>query len=467
MKKLIFIFSLVVSVGAIAQEQVSTSIPTIPKPIDIKQSDEDPKSVSAAASGAVQMENDGFRKSGTSLLPLRIYHGSSTNPAQRFYENGFIELRNTDGQLFGWGINASGQIEFISNGTTTFGTSSTAMTIDDDTKNIGIGTITPDKKLHVFSGTSGITPLSTSSLMIEDNVSHYIQMASPEASETGVLFGKPSNSASGGIVYDASNNLKLRTGGNVDRLTINSAGNVGVGLTNPSQKLNIRDGNILLETGTVDKVYIQASGANSAGEITINASNGNQSIEIRGSDALNKAGEILMYDPTTNLRTLEIDGDWSNTGKSRIVVDELQITGGADFAEYFNMVGDIIPEVGTVLSVSSNGSANLEISNKPYDSNVVGVLSGANGINPGIMLKQKDSKITNGDYPVAISGRVYVKAEATKYEIKPGDLLTSSNKAGFAMKATNKKKYAGAIIGKALTGLNSEEGFVLVLLGVK
>ncbi len=161
MKKLIFFFSLIFSVGAIAQEQVSTSIPTTPKPIDIKESDENPKAVSAAASGAVQIENDGFRKSGTSLFPLRIYHGTATAPAQRFYDNGFMESRSTAGEIFGWGINASGQIEFISNGTTTFGTSNTAMTIDDDTRNIGIGTTSPSAKLEVTGEANTEVRIST------------------------------------------------------------------------------------------------------------------------------------------------------------------------------------------------------------------------------------------------------------------------------------------------------------------
>lgn len=326
--------------------------------------------------------------------------------------------------------------------------------------NIGFGTTTPISKLDISNSSTGS---SNPSLRLNHSSAtgfNRISFANETRANSYLI-----SANIGATIPESRWNVWHNTTGNI--LTATGDGMVGIGIGDPTQKLNIRNGNILLETGTTDKVLIEASGGSSAGEITLYASNGNKTMEVKGSDATNKAGEILMYDPTTNLKTLEIDGDWGSSGKSRIVVDELQITGGADFAEYFNMVGEIVPEVGSVLSVSGNGSANLEISNKPYDSNVVGVLSGANGVNPGIMLKQKDNDIANGDYPVAITGRVYVKAEAYKNEIKPGDLLTSSDKAGFAMKATKKKKYAGAIIGKALTGLQNEEGFVLVLLGVK
>lgn len=158
MKKLIFLFSLIFSVVSIAQGQISTSIPTTPKPIDFKQGDEDPKSVSTALSGAMQMENDGLRKYGAD--PLGLYFGTSTSPTFGFYDTGIFELQNS-GQLFGMGVNPSGQVEFIANGGTTFGTNSTAMTLDDGAgRFIGMGTYAPLSKLDV----SGDLTLSKSGL---------------------------------------------------------------------------------------------------------------------------------------------------------------------------------------------------------------------------------------------------------------------------------------------------------------
>lgn len=252
-----------------------------------------------------------------------------------------------------------------------------------------------------------------------------------------------------------------------EKMRLTGAGFLGLGTTAPSQKLNISDGSILIETGTTDKVLVEPAGLGSGGQITLNASNGTNSLYIRASDAVNKAGEIMFYDPTTNLKTMELDGDFGGTGKSRIIVDELQITGGSDLAEYFKVNTLEKIEAGTILSVMPDGSAKLQIADKAYDSKVVGVISGANGVSPGLMLQQKGVEAVDGDYPIAITGRVYVKADATKYGIKAGDLLTTSTMKGYAMKVKSYKKAQGAIIGKALTDLNEGTGMVLVLLGVK
>ena len=66
--------------------------------------------------------------------------------------------------------------------------------------------------------------------------------------------------------------------------------------------------------------------------------------------------------------------------------------------------------------------------------------------------------------PVALSGRVWVYADATKKPIKFGDLLTTADKPGYAMKVTKFKKANGAIIGKAITELEKGTGLVLVLV---
>ena len=65
---------------------------------------------------------------------------------------------------------------------------------------------------------------------------------------------------------------------------------------------------------------------------------------------------------------------------------------------------------------------------------------------------------------VALSGRVYVKADASAGSIVPGDLLTTSSTPGHAMKACDHARAQGAILGKAMTGLKEGQGLVLVLV---
>jgi hypothetical protein len=104
----------------------------------------------------------------------------------------------------------------------------------------------------------------------------------------------------------------------------------------------------------------------------------------------------------------------------------------------------------------------LKISDEPYDTRVAGVVSGANGIKPGIQMQQQG--LLEGGKNVALTGRVYVQADASNGPIKPGDLLTTSSTPGHAMKVTDHAKAQGAILGKAMTELSEGKGMVLVLV---
>jgi hypothetical protein len=72
--------------------------------------------------------------------------------------------------------------------------------------------------------------------------------------------------------------------------------------------------------------------------------------------------------------------------------------------------------------------------------------------------------VADGSHPVALTGRVYVKVDATHGAIEPGDLLTTSPTPGHAMKADDPGRAHGTILGKAMTGLESGTGLVLVLV---
>jgi hypothetical protein len=65
---------------------------------------------------------------------------------------------------------------------------------------------------------------------------------------------------------------------------------------------------------------------------------------------------------------------------------------------------------------------------------------------------------------VALSGRVYVDANNASGAIEPGDLLTTSNIPGQAMKVADHERAQGAILGKAMTSLDQGSGRVLVLV---
>jgi len=106
-------------------------------------------------------------------------------------------------------------------------------------QNVGIGITTPRAKLHVFGGASGNnSPFSP--LVVESNSNTYINLLSPDANETSILFGKASDAASGGIIYNSvntPNGLQFRTNGNNIKMVVRNTGEVGIGTLTPNAPL--------------------------------------------------------------------------------------------------------------------------------------------------------------------------------------------------------------------------------------
>ncbi|HUR11978.1 MAG TPA: hypothetical protein VM012_11440 [Flavitalea sp.] len=123
-------------------------------------------------------------------------------------------------------------------------------------QNIGIGTPTPLSKLHIFTGASGnFGPFSP--VVVEGNNNTYINLLTPNAAESGLLFGNAGNAASGGIVYNGSGTplgFQFRTNGNIARMVLNSNGEVQIGGTTPGATLDVvrgtSDGGTAIFRGT-------------------------------------------------------------------------------------------------------------------------------------------------------------------------------------------------------------------------
>lgn len=107
----------------------------------------------------------------------------------------------------------------------------------------------------------------------------------------------------------------------------------------------------------------------------------------------------------------------------------------------------------------------LRTSQKAYDRRVVGVLSGAGDLQPGVLLGQEPSR--SDRRPLAVTGRVYCRVDARDVPIGAGDLLTSSAFAGHAMKAADPEQAFGAVIGKALRPLETGTDLVPILVALR
>ena len=146
----------------------------------------------------------------------------------------------------------------------------------------------------------------------------------------------------------------------------------------------------------------------------------------------------------------------------------LQIMGGADLAEPFDVThaGDAKPDPGSVVVIDPAHPGDLAVSEVAYDTRVAGVISGAHDLAPG-MVMQSDAEHTHGEHPVALTGRVWCKVDASFGAVHPGDLLVSSPTPGYAMLARDFARRNGAVLGKAMTSLEAGRGMVLVLVSLQ
>jgi hypothetical protein len=141
----------------------------------------------------------------------------------------------------------------------------------------------------------------------------------------------------------------------------------------------------------------------------------------------------------------------------------LELGEGLDYAEGFDLSGEQTIEPGTVVIIDQDAPGKLSVSQTPYDNKVAGIVAGAtgaNGLGSGVRLGGD-----RFDMDVALAGRVFCNVDATIAGIEPGDLLTTSNTPGYAMKAVDYNLARGAILGKAMQRLEKgQKGQILVLV---
>jgi hypothetical protein len=135
----------------------------------------------------------------------------------------------------------------------------------------------------------------------------------------------------------------------------------------------------------------------------------------------------------------------------------------ADVAEDFDVTADRTATPGTVMVLGPDGS--VRPCDEPYDTRVAGVVSGAPGFRPGIVLDRRETSARRA--PLALLGKVYCCVDADFAPVAGGDLLTTSATPGHAMRATDLSRCVGAIVAKALAPLASGRGVIPVLVALR
>jgi hypothetical protein len=145
-----------------------------------------------------------------------------------------------------------------------------------------------------------------------------------------------------------------------------------------------------------------------------------------------------------------------------LATGDVRLSGG-DCAEEFDVEDFQALDPGTVMVIGNE--ERLRQCREAYDTKVAGVLSGAGGCRPGILLGKQTSQSRR--MPLALNGKVYCKVDAQYGAIATGDLLTTSPTAGHAMKVSDPSRASGAILGKALRPLMEGKSLIPILVALQ
>jgi len=329
--------------------------------------------------------------------------------------------------------------------------------------NVGVGTSTPAARLTVETDTtnSGDNTARFYAPSIGPNVSHV------HYGSNGNWYIRSASSAGRVILQDLGGVVGIGSSGS-------TAAKVTIGASTEDYALNAASQHATRPTIQATNV---GGGASLWADGTSDASLGGGGLIVAGSLGANNiavdANEIMARNNGT-ASTLLINREGGDVaigsasgGTSRLITPVIQITGGSDFSEMFDVGGDLVIEPGMVVVIDPDNPGRLIPSMHAYDCKVAGVVSGAGGVGTGMVMGH-DGTIADGEHPVALSGRVYCLVDATHDAIQPGDMLTTSDTPGHAMKALDRDRAGGAVIGKAMTSLpRGEVGLVLVLVNLQ
>ena len=222
-----------------------------------------------------------------------------------------------------------------------------AITIDGNNANVGIGTTSPEGKLHVYSGDASIAPNGDGDeFVIENSGNAGMSILTGNTSNGAIFFGDAQDNNVGIIDYDHNINTMSFTTGASKAITINASQNVGIGTTSPGAKLDV-----IQSTGANGAAALHLIGPNTNAGLTssvlIIEQGDGKKITMDGNDIDVSSGDLFINDYSLEDVTfggqIKVKGLGSPVGNSYISngnfgvgtvnpQSKLQVNGGVQLA---------------------------------------------------------------------------------------------------------------------------------------
>jgi hypothetical protein len=294
---------------------------------------------------------------------------------------------------------------------------------------------------------------------------------------TNIITAPVAQFSSSLLVPTINATANITAGGTVAAAAVNTTGNILAGGTIGSAGVGnfgsvVSTGNVSSDGAITSNNF---SGPNAASFVLGSFSSPTSEAALQVEN-VTTTGEVAFLEngnasnPFSVLKLLEVTGstgDFLNCerpdGTELCNIDSSgTFHSGSDFAEALPARGaKELYEPGDVL-VMTNSGAGVEKTSARYSRRVIGIYS----TRPGFVGAEKNgqTRVDKNDVPVAITGIVPAKVSAENGPVRVGDLLVTASTPGYAMKATDPRRMAGAIVGKAMEPLLQGAGVIRVLV---
>ncbi len=224
-----------------------------------------------------------------------------------------IQANTTDSGYSGLGLNLDYSLGIDTNGTLNTSVNGTDVMSITQGGNVGIGTSSAQTTLHL--DTSSIADNRGIRITVQDDYNAFLQLGH----ETSTSYGR--------LVYETANDAMAFYTNNSEKLRIDSSGNVGIGTTNPSEKLHVLDEVLFGASGSTSHVDIGVrqnnTGLIGGGHLVLVAS-GTEQLRFTGSSSYfsngnvgigtNSPEDLLDLNTTSTTSGIEFDNRDALTG---------------------------------------------------------------------------------------------------------------------------------------------------------